>query len=330
MLLLAPFLLSLIAHVVGLLGMALMMVPREPIVRPIPIVSSQSDDTSFEEIDTLKSDPVEIQELEQPPIDVAATDPGPVDIGDVAAPADMTVATIGDVGDIDTAAFNLADVGAIFETGAGSGSDAAGMAAAAATFFGTRAQGRRFVFVCDNSNSMGRGRFETTLDELMKAVSGMDARQSFYVIFFSDTAYRMFHPDPAPTLLPATVENKERLRAWLTTVEMCLNTRGEEAIEAAFALQPDVISILGDGEFGDRTVPLLTAPHSRAAMINTFGMDISPRGAEAFQAISGANAGTYTPVTVSPQAAAMAKVKPIPRNTTRGSVWGLKLPAAKK
>jgi hypothetical protein len=177
----------------------------------------------------------------------------------------------------------------------------------------------------DNSNSMGRGRFETVLDELMKSVDGMTPKQSFYVIFFSDTAYRMFHPEPAPTLLPATSENKEKLRAWLQTVEMCLNTRGMAALEAAFALQPDVISILGDGEFGDQTVPTLTAAHSRTTIINTFGTDIGAKGAEAFRAISAANGGTYTPVTVSPEAAAMAKARPINRNVVRTSVWGLTL-----
>jgi hypothetical protein len=108
---------------------------------------------------------------------------------------------------------------------------------------------------------------------------------------------------------------------------MCLNTRGQEAMAAAFALRPDVISILGDGEFGDKAVRLLTAAHSRTTIINTFGMDISSRGAAAFQAISSANGGTYTPVTVSPQAAAMAKASPIDRNFVRGSVWGLRLPA---
>ena len=323
--LLAPLLFSLLAHVAGLLGMALMMVPREEVARPIPIVSSPADDTSFDEVETPEPEPepVEITALEQLPVDVAVVDPGPVSIGDVASPTDAAVAAMGDAGDVGDAEFSLADVGA----SVGSGGDGLGAAAGAATFFGKKAQGRRFVFVCDNSNSMGRGRFETVLDELMKSVDGMTPKQSFYVIFFSDTAYRMFHPEPAPTLLPATSENKDRLRSWLGTVEMCLNTRGMAALEAAFALQPDVISILGDGEFGDQTVPTLTAAHSRTTIINTFGMDISARGAEAFQAIAAANGGTYTPVTVSPQAAAMAKATPIRRNDTRGSVWGLTLPA---
>ena len=54
------------------------------------------------------------------------------------------------------------------------------------------------MFVVDNSNSMIRGRFETALLELIRTVDNMTPKQQFYVIFFSDTAYRVFHPNPAP------------------------------------------------------------------------------------------------------------------------------------
>ena len=87
------------------------------------------------------------------------------------------------------------------------------------------------MFVVDNSNSMTRGRFETALLELMRTVEGMNPQQQFYVIFFSDTAYRMFHPAPAPSLVPATERNKERLKSWLSTVQMCLHTQGREALD---------------------------------------------------------------------------------------------------
>ena len=254
-------------------------------------------------------------------MDVAAVDLAPVTVADITDAVDAA----GAVGEDGPGDFALADVGSTF----GAGGDGLIAAAGTATFFGKAAQGRRFVYVCDNSNSMGRGRFETTLTELMKAVDGMSPQQSFYVIFFSDTAYRMFHPNPAPTLLPATKEHKDKLRGWLRTVEMCLHTRGEDAVQAALDLDPDVLSILGDGEFGDTTESLLTAKHSRRTVINTFGMDIGARGAEVFQSISAANRGAYTAVTVSPEARAAAKANPIPRNTTRGSVWGLKLPAGK-
>jgi hypothetical protein len=132
--LLAPVLFSLLAHVAGLLGMALMIVPREEVARPIPIVSSPADDTSFDEVETPEPEPepVEITALEQLPVDVAVVDPGPVSIGDVASPTDAAVAALGDAGDVGDAEFSLADVGASF----GSGGDGMGAAAGAATFFG--------------------------------------------------------------------------------------------------------------------------------------------------------------------------------------------------
>ena len=41
--------------------------------------------------------------------------------------------------------------------------------------------------------------------------------------------------------------------------------------------------------------------------------------------IATAHGGTFTPVIVPPQAATLERLRPIPRNRTRGAVWGLKL-----
>jgi len=49
--------------------------------------------------------------------------------------------------------------------------------------FGSKAKGRRFVFVVDNSNSMTRGRFHTALNELVRTIEQMESDQYFYVIF---------------------------------------------------------------------------------------------------------------------------------------------------
>jgi hypothetical protein len=196
----------------------------------------------------------------------------------------------------------------------------------AASFFGSKTKGSRFVFVVDNSNSMGGGRFETALSELMKTVDGMSAQQSFYVIFFSDTAYRLFHPKPVMRMVPATYDNKKKLRSWLGTVEMCLKTKGEEAIQTAFDLQPDVIYILGDGRFTDRAGMMLAAPHKRQVPIHTLGMEVDPIGKREFQAIAKANRGTYRNVTASRTARKMAARNPIKKNRTRGYVWGTTLP----
>ena len=104
-------------------------------------------------------------------------------------------------------------------------------------FFGSKVSAVDYVFVIDNSNSMTKGRFETALNELLKAVAQLTARQRFYVIFYSDTAYPLFHPKPATDLVNATSRNKQRLKSWLETVQLCLKTNGKEAISAAFCFE---------------------------------------------------------------------------------------------
>jgi len=42
-------------------------------------------------------------------------------------------------------------------------------------------------------------------------------------------------------------------------------------------------------------------------------------------AIARAHGGTFTPVVVPPAAAALERLRPIPRNRSRGAVWGLRL-----
>ena len=193
------------------------------------------------------------------------------------------------------------------------------------SFFGNKVTAVNYVYVIDNSNSMTGGRFETALNELMISVSQLTPRQRFYVIFYSDMAYPMFHPQPARQLLPATPRNKEMLRRWLGTVQLCLKTNGKDAIQAAFQLQPDVIFVLGDGAFTDGASRLFAANPQSKIPLHTLGMEVKTKDAVTFKKLAEANGGTYKDVGVSPQARAFAKANPRPRNTSRGPIWGLKL-----
>ena len=95
-------------------------------------------------------------------------------------------------------------------------------------------------------------------------------------------------------------------------------------------MKPDAIYILGDGVFTDDTTQLLTAPHDRQITIHTLGMEVQPRGEAQLRAIAEANRGTYRAVRASPLACQMALQNPIPRNRTRGPVWGRELSAKEK
>ena len=199
----------------------------------------------------------------------------------------------------------------------------------AISFFGTRATGERFVFVVDNSLSMGKGRFETAMDQLVKSVERLSPKQQFYVILFSDSAYRLFHPYPAPGMVLATKQNKEQLKRWLTTVQLCLHTRGEEAVQAALNMHPDAIYILGDGAFTDGTTDMLTAPHSRRTVINTLGMEVNQRGEDHLRAIAAANRGTYRHVSAEPWALQRAQQFPLARTGPAGRSGDWRCPPSK-
>jgi hypothetical protein len=268
----------------------------------------------------------ELEELAQTDLASDITDVGVIALGDLSMPAEIE--TGGDIGDLDLPATTIDEIGSLFG-GEGNGmADIGEGLKAAAAFFGAKSSGDEFVFVVDNSNSMTRGRFETAMLELMRTVNAMSPRQKFYVIFFSDTAYRMFHPEPAPSLIPATQENKLRLQRWLGTVQLCLRTDGEAAMQAALSLNPDVIYVLGDGAFTDKTTQKLTAPHNRRIPIQTLGMEVDSKGATQLQAIAQANRGTYRLVGTSPEARMMAARNPIKKNNVRGPIWGVKLPLA--
>ncbi|MEO1527625.1 MAG: vWA domain-containing protein [Planctomycetota bacterium] len=197
-------------------------------------------------------------------------------------------------------------------------------------FFGAKTEAVDFVFVIDNSNSMTRGRFETALNELVKAVNNLNRRQKFYVIFYSDTAYPLFHPQPPRTLVPATSKNKYLLANWLQTVPLCLKTNGREALELGLSLKPDVMFVLGDGAFTDWASRYYTKNPVKGVVLHTLGMEVNTKNAMSFKSLAEAHQGTYQDVGVHPQAAILAKQFPRKRNNTRNGIWGLKLPEQRK
>lgn len=319
-----PLTVSVILHVFVFLALALMVtIGVRDAERPIPIVAALSDDEPFDETEIIQIEQsLDDEKIEEPQVE-AAIDPGAIALGDVVAASTVT-ANLSELG----AGGPLGDFGSLagvdFGTGRGGEGDGTG-GMAGVTFFGARASGKTIVFVVDNSNSMTKGRFETALNELVKAVGALGPKQQFSVIFYSDQAYGLFHPQKFPGLVPATEANKKKLRVWLSTVQMCLNTRGDAAMRMAIALEPDVINILGDGAFTDDAPETLTNSHSRKAIIHTFGMQVDPEGKQQLTSIAKANGGKFRAVVVDPAAAKAAKTDPIRRNTTRGPVWGLSL-----
>lgn len=125
-------------------------------------------------------------------------------------------------------------------------------------FFGIPAKGRRFVYIIDMSTSMrarndyGVSRFQTAATELLRAVEALDEQQEFLVVAFSYRSF-FFAANPAnPIMLPATKENKTRLKSWIYQLQLASGTDPRLGVVAGLRLKPDAIFLLSDGEFNGR------------------------------------------------------------------------------
>lgn len=314
-----PVLVSAVLHVVALILLASisLSLPALQEIVPILVLQQDSDDPptiepmvkidlpqaeaqSAEVVQSVSlSDSVEISSLDDAPSSIRT------DLSEVSSQQTMSFETL------------------VRSPGKGDGLGKAGMGKV--KFFGQSTSGKKFVFVLDNSGSMTKGRFETSLYELQSAVEQMQPSQMFYVFFFSDMAYPLFHPEPAYGFVPATPANKHKLAVWLRTIETNLRTEGLEAMQKALALRPDVIYLLGDGAFTDKTNDFLSK-FEGGPQIHVLGMEITGKHAESFKAIAEKFKGTYKDVGIRPEMAQIAKDQPRPFNKKRGSVWGLKLP----
>ena len=349
-----PVLVSTVIHLVVLIGLAMMFVARDAKPERFVITSAppeeeftaeftplefeatestedlpeEASDPSFESLDPLLSEPVIVEEmpLQDDLLAIDASDVVPVAFDST----DMLAAVGGGAGESAAA-------------GGGRGGGGGGGPAGAPTFFGRQGQGKSVCFVCDNSNSYRDGGFHAVIAEVARAVDALQPSQSFFVIFFSDTAYPMFHPDQIDTLQPATRDNKQRLQAWLGTVEMCTGGQGiHDAVKLATELGAEVVYFLSDGDHAASVVDRVTAADFGDTVVHTFGMQqnvfdkrtgaIDPGRVHEQQAwnqnlidIATAHGGTFTPVLVPPQAAALEQMRPIRKNRSRGAIWGLKL-----
>ena len=346
-----PVLASALVHVVALLALATIFVVVE--AKPIRLALTVGDaaEPAFEEaalvsIDTpaQPDEPVELL-AEATPTDIeplSLLDPAPSE--PLLAERDPVDDAVGAMAALDSGAM-LAEIGGPGDgkpAGGGQGGGAAGGKPVAA-FFGRAGQGKSVCFICDNSNSYSGGSFHVVLEELARAVDALKPAQSFFVIFTSDAAYPLFHPAIVEGLQPATAENKKKLRAWLGTVEMCRGGQGiDEAVKRAAALGAEVVYLLSDGALGASVVDRLEGADFGGAVVHTFGVqqtvldrrtgEVNPDKLREQQGhdrnlavIATAHGGTFTPVIVAPAAAALERLRPIPRNRARGAVWGLKL-----
>lgn len=299
---------------------------------PLPLMA-RSIDAPEEIID----EPVEIEiepsdvllETEETDLEEVVMNPAEFDLTDIAVTDLKAVAEkvgANPLADFDFSDALPSDVGTLM-AGAGGGEPAGGGRRGRTSFFGMLVEGRRIMFLVDNSGSMTSGRIETTFLELMASVESMEPDQQFFVAFYSDRVYPMFHPEPVEQLLPATDENKQRLRQWLGTVELCTGGKLVNAIELAIKLRPQVVYLLSDGDItGSKTNDFMTANTTWPFVLHTLGMNVKTReNVQRLTDYAAAHRGMFRMVQPSPEARALAKQRPITHNR-RGATWEPAMP----
>ena len=196
--------------------------------------------------------------------------------------------------------------------------------AKAASFYGAPAQGNKFAFIVDNSNSMVNGKMLTTMDQLLRTINGLTAKQEFYVIFYSDTAYPMFYPNSETGWVKADKANKARLFEWLKTVELCSGGRLDVALKKAFQLEPDSIFLVGDGsDVGKAEKDVITEQTKiRRFVVHSLCIGGDGKAAEKLAGLSEYTGGTFRFVQPLPEFVAMSKTNKFKMNRSRGKVWG--------
>jgi hypothetical protein len=116
-------------------------------------------------------------------------------------------------------------------------------------FFGAQDRASSFTYVIDCSGSMSnRNALRIAKKELMSSLDRLPPDARFSVVFYNIRAGVFPDAQGHSALMPATIENKERLRTRLATVHPDGGTDHVVALKAAIALKPEVIFFLTDAE----------------------------------------------------------------------------------
>lgn len=125
---------------------------------------------------------------------------------------------------------------------------AAGASAEPARFLDVKVEGKNVAFVCDGSRWM-KNKIDDLAEELNKTIDALAPEQSVSVVFFADD--KAYGPNDAKPL-PATKENKQKLKDWLAHVELGDKCTPIAGLERAFESKPDAVFFVTEGQFDNR------------------------------------------------------------------------------
>ncbi len=158
-----------------------------------------------------------------------------------------------------------------------------------AGIFDHEGRGKRLVYVIDFSGSMQGERFEAARFELLKAIKSLSEDMDFFVIFFDDGEL----PMPAPGMLPATKETKDRMCEWIWSIECRGGTNPTGAMLRALALKPETAWLLSDGNFDPAVCDAIAnANPGKKVSIHTIAFH-DPAGEDVLKRIAAENRGDY-------------------------------------
>ncbi|MCA9134060.1 MAG: VWA domain-containing protein [Planctomycetales bacterium] len=170
-----------------------------------------------------------------------------------------------------------------------------------ASFFGTYAEGNRFVYVLDSSRSMKGDRWTYACNKLIDSLNGLKPGQEFFVLCFDlDTSFLFNVPPQQAKFLEIDDYVVTRVRRWLRSRTLGQATMPADALRFALEFNPDAIFLLSDGELQDNSLVMLRllnglVSHSRQIPIHTIHL-FSEEGRQTLQRIALENSGTFTPV----------------------------------
>jgi hypothetical protein len=148
---------------------------------------------------------------------------------------------------------------------------------------------QRIVYVVDRSGSMTDS-LDFVKYELKRSLQELQETSEFHIIFYSSGPPVEM---PARRLMPATEWNLGAAMEFIDTVIAVGGTDPMRALERAFAVHPDVIYLLTDGEFDKAVIDAVKRLNAGGKVrVSTIGF-LYPVGGEVLKAIAAQNGGQY-------------------------------------
>jgi hypothetical protein len=163
--------------------------------------------------------------------------------------------------------------------------------------FGIGAEGQKFAYVFDRSESMTGPPLEAAKAELVASLQSLEDTHQFQIIFYNDRVAR-FSPTGDPNrLFFATEQNKNLAAKFIGSVVATSSTDHEQALMLAINLQPDVIFFLTDADRPGLSARQLERINRRASGITIhaieFGFGPQGEGGNFLDRLARDNGGTH-------------------------------------